>query len=816
MEKPLRSSRASQTQSSGTRQRRSGYEPSDTETEWLETPWHDLNPLNGNLGSEVRNLTSDQGRNKSPYKISRRHSARFLDEVPSLNKPSKHSPVRRRHSKSPYKPRKDDGTALSPTPVSHLHRNVSPISPRPVSDSRKNVGPFANPEIHRHISPYKPAREDLDLVNTKTVNSNRKQNYRQINKNVGAEERGGVYQVNETSRMSEKSIHSRRSVTAPRTRIREMDQQIRYGQTEQNGDTIPSSLPRNMPRKEREGSHKNTPSVGELNEMVANVKISRAPGAGDPNFQSTDSISPGDIFFSHDYGDLAKTMQNIIFPKNGGIEGRFSPMPQKFAGRDSAPHQRSKPNSNFGISYQGNSSSTVLTQTTMTNGSAMSRQSSNKISTNSSKVSAISGRTNGSVGKFVANRRKSQTEAWFSCIKKGPCRTTKSPEKTREFDEASYIEKAFVVESLRQFWADKHQPASLNGFICHKQEVQVLKQLVSHEICPHILLKGPPGSGKKALTMALLHEIYGDPAWNISHDLRYFHIQESRPVQVIVPVTSSAHHVELNVYLEPNARYALMALVKQISSIYTIAPEISTVNFKTDYKVMVLYDVDKASENIQHLIKWIMDCYTDSCKLVLCCEDDVDILEHVKNCCKVIEVDAPVTHEIMEVLIQIARKEDFDLPMSFAAKIATKSKQNLRKAIMALEACKAHNYPFVDDQPIPLGWEEVLDELAAEILSDPSHKRLFYIRGKFQKLLVDFVHPKLILQKLVEQFLKGVDAGLKRELYYWHGYYNLLPSSWACIERVPANHSTTHSLQRYIRLKIAVSFVHENVTMAVV
>ncbi|KAJ6413158.1 hypothetical protein OIU84_006042 [Salix udensis] len=30
-------------------------------------------------------------------------------------------------------------------------------------------------------------------------------------------------------------------------------------------------------------------------------------------------------------------------------------------------------------------------------------------------------------------------------------------------------------------------------------------------------------------------------------------------------------------------------------------------------------------------------------------------------------VDAPVTHDIMEVLIQIARKEEFDLPMNFAA-----------------------------------------------------------------------------------------------------------------------------------------------------
>ncbi|GLT73425.1 hypothetical protein SLA2020_452860 [Shorea laevis] len=58
------------------------------------------------------------------------------------------------------------------------------------------------------------------------------------------------------------------------------------------------------------------------------------------------------------------------------------------------------------------------------------------------------------------------------------------------------------------------------------------------------------------------------------------------------------------------------------------------------------------------------------------------------------------------------------------------------------------------------------------ILADPSPGRLYLIRGKLQKLLGDFVHPNLILQKLVEQFLKRVEGSTKRELYYWHAYYS--------------------------------------------
>lgn len=762
MENPSRYNGTSLAQlSSPFKQRRSGYEPSDTESEWHETPWEELNRKNAAPGSERPKTLSRLNRNTSPLKLEKRHFS-----------PPKVSPIRRRSSsKSPYKLRQDAGEVLSPISGVEINRNVSP---------------FSTSERRRHISPHVTGREDHTPDDDELISSSRKQNRKLGGKNLDSEDKNvNNSQLHEVTRVSERLNYTRRSASTPKFRVTE-DRYSKSGNSEQKGNSrTPSPLSRNLIRKQREAARTQAPAASEINEIVANAKLSRFPTTDPSKFESTDSIAPGDIFFSNDFTAVAS--RNNVLPLNNGFQSRFTPNHKVLTERDSFSHQRSKTNGNTEHNIK-RIANDFLSRKRTTSGSAISRQSSGKTSTGSSKMSDASGKTTESLKIFTANRRKTQAEAWFSCMRKGPCRTSTSPE-SRALNEASYIEKAFVVENLRQFWADKHRPGSLNGFSCHKQEAQLLKQLASHETCPHILFKGPSGSGKKALTMAFLREIFGDASWNVSHDLRYFHIQENRPMKVAVPLTSSAHHVELNVNLEPNARYALMSLVKEISNSYAVAPEISNVNFKANYKVIVLYDVDKAPENVQHMIKWIMDCYMDSCKLILCCEDDQDILEHVKSRCKVIKVDGPVTHEIMEVLIQIARKEDFDLSMNFAAEIATKSKQNLRKAIMALEACRAHNYPFVDDQPIPLGWEEILVELASEILADPSPKRLFLIRGKFQKLLVDFVHPQLILQKLVEQFLKSIDGSLKRELYYWHAYY---------AKRLPTGTSALLKLEEFV------------------
>ncbi|XP_061342302.1 uncharacterized protein LOC133288537 [Gastrolobium bilobum] len=686
---------------------RSGYEPSDTETEWQDTPRHERGRKNMTLGpEETKALTL---MNKNHMVLHRRHNSRFGNEVSSL---SIGQSRKRHHSKSPYKLRIAVDDDASSSPITGL----------------RNISPLPRPELGRTVSPYSRKHEQ---------------------RTPSRENRQACSGLLEVDKLTEKPNY-RRSVTAPRLR----EQQSNHGKTLQNGGRTKDMVP-----KQREASTFKAPSVGEINEMIAQMKLSTNPNDDSSSLlESTDSIQAGDLFFSRECNALQGKVSS--FPKSLQQHEYFSPRTMVTTINPVRTASESRGNGDL---------NNVLSRSSMgTSYAATSRKGSGtgKSSGTSSVISDASGKTTASMLKFTSNRKKNQKDAWFACMRTGTCKTTRKSPERRPIDESSFIERASVVESLPQFWADKHKPASLNGFICNKQEAQLLKEISSQGSCPHILLKGPSGSGKRELAMALLREIYGDACY---HD--------QRPLKVSVPITSSSHHMELNVNLEPNAKYALMGLIKEISHIYAITPEVSNINFKSDYKVIILHEVDKAVENIQFMIKWIIDRYSDICKLVLCCEDDASILEPVKNRVKVIEVDAPQTHEIIEVLIQIAKKEEIDLSMNFAMKIATKSKQNLRKAIMALEACKAHNYPFSEEQPIPVGWEEIIIEIAAEILADPSYSRLLSVRGKFQMLLLDFVHPKLILQKLVEQFLKRIDASLKRELYYWHAYYNLWPNS---------------------------------------
>ena len=69
-------------------------------------------------------------------------------------------------------------------------------------------------------------------------------------------------------------------------------------------------------------------------------------------------------------------------------------------------------------------------------------------------------------------------------------------------------------------------------------------------------------------------------------------------------------------------------------------------------------------------------------------------------------VAAPSLTEVSSVITAVAKKEGCVLPQQLATRIAERSRRNLRRAILMVEACKVAQYPFTADQEIQeLDWE---------------------------------------------------------------------------------------------------------------
>ena len=84
------------------------------------------------------------------------------------------------------------------------------------------------------------------------------------------------------------------------------------------------------------------------------------------------------------------------------------------------------------------------------------------------------------------------------------------------------------------------------------------------------------------------------------------------------------------------------------------------------------------------------------------------------------------------MLHDVAKREKLTLPPELAGRVAAHSERNMRRALLSLEACRAHQYPFTPDQVVQgTDWEAYVAQIANEILQEQSPKRLLQVRSFF-------------------------------------------------------------------------------------
>ncbi|KAH8025763.1 hypothetical protein HPB51_011094 [Rhipicephalus microplus] len=307
-------------------------------------------------------------------------------------------------------------------------------------------------------------------------------------------------------------------------------------------------------------------------------------------------------------------------------------------------------------------------------------------------------------------------------------------------------------------WVDKHRPTNLSKLDYHQEQAAYLKKLVHGGDFSHLLVYGPSGAGKKTRIMCVLRELYGAGVERLRIEHQNFVTPSKKKIEIVT--VASNYHIEVN----PSEagihdRVVIQELLKTVAQTQQLES-----NAQREFKVVILTEVDKLTKDAQHALRRTMEKYMATCRLVLCCNSCSKVIPAIRSRCLAIRVAAPSVDEVITVLNLVARKEGITLPDTLAQAIAAQSHRNLRRAVLMLEACRAQQYPFSDNQKVRQpDWELYLEETAKMIVQEQSVKRLSEVRARLYELLTHLIPPDVILKGLLKQVVANCDGQLKGE-----------------------------------------------------
>jgi replication factor C subunit 3/5 len=167
--------------------------------------------------------------------------------------------------------------------------------------------------------------------------------------------------------------------------------------------------------------------------------------------------------------------------------------------------------------------------------------------------------------------------------------------------------------------------------------------------------------------------------------------------------------------------------------------------------------------------------YSAQCRIILICNSPSKIIEPVRSRCLSIRIPAPSHDDIVQLLMQVAKRESCQCPFELAMKVSLHSDRNVRRAVMMLEAARVQVAPssqMLASQPVQVpDWEIYITKLAREIMAEQTPSKLLQAREMLYELLVNCIPGDVIMTTLVNELMKAMDDSLKHEVAHWAAYY---------------------------------------------
>jgi len=209
---------------------------------------------------------------------------------------------------------------------------------------------------------------------------------------------------------------------------------------------------------------------------------------------------------------------------------------------------------------------------------------------------------------------------------------------------------------MSELWVERHRPQTVGDIRGQVAVVDRLRIYARECDFPHLLLAGPPGTGKTTAAMALTKDVFGE---SYRENLLEMNASDERKLE------------------------SIRTKVKQFARTRPYGD--------AQFKIIFLDEADALTNDAQGALRRIMEQYASTCRFILSCNYSSKIIEPIQSRCAVFRFRPLSDAEVEDQIKIVAQKEGVDLDAQAALALTRISQGDLRKALTALQVAAAIN-----------------------------------------------------------------------------------------------------------------------------